>query len=462
MQKRNDRILTLFCCGLALWLAACPAPAAESLAWNKQSDKITADVRNITLMDLLERVALETGWQVFLEPGATHNPSAKFKDLPAGEALHMLLGKLNFALIPQSAAPSRLYVFSTAINNATQQIAPAQKKVVRAQPKRIGNELIVRLKPGGNIDEIAKALGAKVVGAIPEINAYRLKFEDDAAADAARDQLASNPAVTGVDYNYHVDRPEAAQGVISSTGLPSQLTLKSAGESSGLVVGIVDTAVQTLGGDLEKLIAKRISITGESALDGSEPIHGTTMLESILRGLQSVTGASSTSVQFVSVDVFGRNGTTTTFDVASGIVAAVNNGANWINVSLGSDGSSAVLQNIVQTVTDRGIPIFGAAGNAPTGDNVFPAAYEPVVAVTAINRGQIAPYANMADFVDVAAPGAGIVYYKNQPYFIQGTSVSTAYATGAAVGLAEKSGSSWQQVQPTFYNLFTVPSKTGP
>ena len=312
----------MICACLALWLAALPALAADSITWNKQSDKITADVRNIALMDLLERVASETGWQVFLEPGASHRPSAKFKDLAAGEALRMLLGNLNFALIPQSDAPSRLYVFSTAINNATQQINPGQKRAIKQLVKRVANELIVRLKPGQNIDEIAKALGAKVVGHIPEINAYRLQFEDAAAANAAKEQLASNPAVAEVDYNYYVDRPQPAQGVISSTGLPSQLTLKPSGDSSGLVVGIVDTGVQTLSGDLEKLIAKRISVAGESALDGSDPTHGTTMLESILRGLQSVTGSSSTSIQFVAVDVFGRGGTATNPFAGGGVVFA--------------------------------------------------------------------------------------------------------------------------------------------
>jgi thermitase len=446
-------------CCLFLWLAALAAPAADSFAWNKEKNLVSADVRGLELPVLLERVASDAGWQVFVEPGTEHKASAKFKDLASGEALRMLLGDLNFALIPQTNGNPRLYVFRTDLNNATQQISPVPARIARAKPIRVPNELIVRLKPGENIDELARALGAKVVGRIPELNAYRLQFEDAAATADAFASLNSNPSVASVDYNYYLDRPEPAQGVVSSSGLPAQLKLKPSVGSSGTVVGLVDTAVQTLGNELDKFITKRISIAGETTADNTSPLHGTTMFESILQGMQSA-GVTGTSATFVSVDVFGNNGTTTTFNVASGIVAAANNGANWINVSLGGSGGSAVLKDIVQSLADRGIAVFAAAGNEPTGEPVYPAAYPGVVAVTALTRGQLASYANMAPFVDVAAPGSGIVYYYNRPYFVQGTSVSTAFTTGAAVGLAEKNGASWSQVEPTLFKALAVPSAT--
>jgi thermitase len=457
MQNTSHQFLRFICAGLTVWLTVFSVFAAESLQWNKTNDTVTADVRGIGLTELLERVATETGWQVFVEPGTKHQPSAKFKDLASGDALQRLLGTLNFALVPQTNVPSRLYVFATAINNATQQIAPTKRKAGPSKPKRVPNELIVRLKPGENIDEIAKALGAKVIGKIPELNAYRLQFDDAIATTDAYADLQNNAAVDGVDFNYYLDRPDPAQGVISSTGLPGQLTLKPSSDSSGLVVGIVDTGVQSLGSDLDKLITKRFSVAGDSSLDNSTPAHGTTMFESILQGIQA-SGNGTTSAQFISVDVFGNNASTTTFDVATGIATAYNNGATWINVSLGGSGTSPVLQNIIQTLVDRGVAIFAAAGNEPTGQPVYPAAYAGVTAVTAVNKGQVASYANMAGFVDVGAPGSAIVYFNNTPYFVQGTSVSTAFTTGAAVGMAQKTGGSWTDIQPIIYKSLAVPA----
>ena len=63
------------------------------------------------------------------------------------------------------------------------------------------------MKPGakGKIDELAKSLGATIIGRMDGQNAYLLQFGDPAATLAAHDQLAANPNVAGLDYNYPVD-----------------------------------------------------------------------------------------------------------------------------------------------------------------------------------------------------------------------------------------------------------------
>jgi hypothetical protein len=64
---------------------------------------------------VLEKIAVAAGWHVYVEPGLERNVSAKFNGLPSGDALEMLLGNLSFALVPQTNAPARLYVFRTAM-----------------------------------------------------------------------------------------------------------------------------------------------------------------------------------------------------------------------------------------------------------------------------------------------------------------------------------------------------------
>lgn len=450
------RPTTLWLLGIGLSLAAgVAAPAGgNALVWNKANDRVDADVRGLGLTPLLEQIAADTGWQVFVEPGTTHTASSKFKDLPTGEALRRLLGKLNFALVPQTNASPRLYVFRTEMKMATRQV-----RAFREAPgaKRIPNELIVKLRPGADIHELARRLGAEVVGCIEKLNVCRLRFADAAAADTARELLALDSDVLAVDYNYSLERPLPPLTAASGGSAPLQLKLNPPDGDGQIVIGLIDTAFQSLCGDLNQFVRPPISVAGEVQLPPNVPTHATGMANMMLRSLQTTT-QGSTSVQIQPVDVYGPNATSSTYDVANGIVTAVNSGANVINLSLGSQGDSPFLQGVIQAVQDRGIPVIAAAGNEPVTTPFYPAAYPGVLAVTALDRGQIAPYANRGSFVDVAAPGAGVFCFNGQSYFITGTSASAAYASGVVAGTADANGVSPNAAAAQATQLLPVPN----
>ena len=445
---------------LALLLSV-PARAADTFNWDTNRNRVTADIKSGKLLPLLEQVASVTGWQIFLEPDTTCDVSAKFDRLPPGEALRLLLRDLNFALVPQTNAASRLYVFRTTMQKATQSVrAPRPSDSAQGKGKLIPNELIVRLKPGAKIDELAKLLGAKVLGRIDSLNAYRLQFEDQAAADAARQQLAANPDVTSVDNNYSFDRLPAPAGAQSSSlPPPPQLQLKPPPSDGRIIVGLVDTAVQSLGKDLDPFLLDTISVAGQAQPDPNNPTHGTSMAETILRSVAAMTKGSS-SVQILPVDVYGPSTSTTTFDVANGIASAVNAGANPINLSLGSEGDSPFLRSLVQDAASKGIVLIGAAGNSPVTTPYYPAAYPEVMAVTAVEQGQIASYANRGSFVSLGAPGTSIIYFNGQPYYVSGTSAAAAFTTGIAAGYRDATGNSTAQMQAFLRKNFGLKTTT--
>ena len=419
-----------------LLAAAIRLPAADSLVWT--TNRVDADIQSLELPELLAQVAASTGWQVYLEPGTTRTVSTKFKGLPPGEALRLMLGDLNFALVPQTNGNPRLLVFHTSQGNATVLIHAAKLNANAARTaKVIPNELVVRLKPGVNIDELAQRLGAKVIGRIDGLNAYLLQFEDQAAADAARAQLADNADVQNVDSNYVVDRPPSALNVNSASLPPVQLKLNPPDSSGKVIVGLVDTAVQPLGNDLDKFLSKSLSVVGDTSNDPNSPTHGTSMFENILRAASTAENGSS-SMQVISVDVYGSNPTTSTFNVAAGIAQAVNNGANIVNLSLGSPGDSQVLHDILQQAAQQGIIVFAAAGNDASPEPYFPAAYPEVTSVTAASApGQLASYANYGSFIKLMAPGTSLVYYGNNAWIVSGTSSATAFITGLTAGTAD-------------------------
>ncbi len=440
---------------LAVLPAVGGANAAETnlLAWNKAADRVSAELHGEALWPLLEDIAHQTGWHIFVEPDMTRNASTKFKDLPHDDALRMLLGNLNFAFEPQTNGPDFLYVFSTKRENATRPVL-----VTNAPPRMVANELLVKAKPGTDIEALAKMLGAKITGRNDKLGIYRLLFDDADATAAALGKLKGNSDVADVDYNYIYDAPPTPQPLPNAPVGPVSLTLHPPGDSGKLIVGLIDTPVQPLDGSLNDFLLKQISVTGDNYDLGADPTHGTAMAETILRAIQ-LAANGSTSAQILPVNVYSSGETTTSWDVALGIQAAVDNGATVLNLSLGGTGDSSVLDSVIQQAIAAGIPVFAAAGNQPVSTATYPAADPGVIAVTATQNGKIASYANYGGFVSLAFPGASVIYLGGTAYVVQGTSVSTATGTGVAVGNKSVLAWNWQQILAAMQNKFTVPKK---
>jgi hypothetical protein len=163
-----------------------------------------------------------------------------------------------------------------------------------------------------------------------------------------------------------------------------------------------------------------------------------TLLHSLSRLAEE--GGEST-VRVLPVDVYGTRPDASSFDIGLGIYAAMRNGAAIVNLSLGGDEPNPFIRDLIASGRQQGVVFLAAAGNAPVADPTFPAAYPEVIAVTALNRrGEIAPYANHGEFVDVAAPGSSYVTFHGQPYVVVGTSPATASASAMAAWIASSTG----------------------
>lgn len=431
MIVRFRQIIVAAAC---LFAALLPCSAADALRWDAARDRVDASVETWTVPQMLRRVAAATGWQIYLDPEITSRVPTKFTDKKQGEALKRLLGDYNYALVPETNGSSKFFVFRTTRAEATQAIEPI---VSKDSTNRIDNELVVTLKPGEKIEDLAKKLGAKIVGRSDGQNTYRLRFDDEPAADTARSSLEKDSAVESVDNNYYVARPESAQS-LGSSSKPLALIPKASPDGAYTVVGVVDSAVDAKGGGFADFILPGYETSGASA-DGT-PSHGTAMAEIILRSLSLSSDDKSTTVRLLPVNVFGENGEqTTTYDIAKGIYTAVNGGAMYVNLSLGGDGDSSYLYKTIKSAHDQGVQFYAAAGNSPTTSPTYPAAYDVVTSVTAGNRdGSIASYANRSPTVDVVAPGSAVVNYGNLQYRFDGTSTSTAIVSGQAAATADK------------------------
>jgi hypothetical protein len=448
---------------LLLLLVFAPAflrAANNSLNWQTASNSVTADIRGEALWPLLEDIAHQTGWHIFVEPGLDRKADVKFSQLTSGEALKKLLGNLNFAYVPKTNEANQLYVFATTMRAATMRINTAVTNKVTVA-KHVANELIVKVKPGTDIDALAKSLGAKVVGRNDKLGIYRLQFADEVAMEAALAQLKTNSSVEAVDYNYIYDAPPAPQAIANPPVGPPPLKFDAPkdGDPCNPIIGLVDTQVQTLGNGLDQFLMKPISVVGEVAPVTGTITHGSAMAGTIAYALSQSTGGH-TSVRILSVNAYASGDTTTTYDLLQGVVAAVTNGATVINISAGGTTDSPIFDSALQQYIAQGIIVFASAGNTPVNTPTYPAAVPGVNAVTALAApGQLAAYANYGSFVELALPGTSYVYLGNQGYVVQGTSPAAAYASGIAAGTKTVNCAGWPQIISAMTQKFPVPQK---
>jgi subtilisin family serine protease len=134
------------------------------------------------------------------------------------------------------------------------------------------------------------------------------------------------------------------------------------------------------------------------------------------------------------VKVLDSDGSGSMSDVASGIVWAVNNGADIINLSLGGPSNDPVVTDALNYAFGADVLVVASAGNDGTTELNYPAASPGVLSVTGTNitTRTLYPWAQRgATWVDVAAPGCNVVF-DTQPRDFCGTSSASPLVAGLA------------------------------
>ena len=113
-------------------------------------------------------------------------------------------------------------------------------------------------------------------------------------------------------------------------------------------------------------------------------------------------------------------------------------GAKIINLSLGVYQDSLLLRQAVSYAHEQGVLLVAAPGNDSYDRMSYPAAYENVLSVTAVDaRGSYALFPNQSADIDFAAPGVGILTAKEDTgtTFFSGTSAAAPFVSGTLASL---------------------------
>lgn len=197
------------------------------------------------------------------------------------------------------------------------------------------------------------------------------------------------------------------------------------------VVAVVDTGVDSDHPFLEgRVIPTRINTSSSGIRNDSEDDHGHgTRIAGII--------ADSTldNVYIKPYKVMDSWGKGTVITVAAGINCAVRDGVDVINVSIGFEENSEVLKMAIRNAEENDIVVTGAAGNDASDTIYYPASYDSVLKVTAVNEENVfTNFSTYGNGVDLAAPGSDIITTDIGGGYItvKGTSFASPFVAAAA------------------------------
>lgn len=133
--------------------------------------------------------------------------------------------------------------------------------------------------------------------------------------------------------------------------------------------------------------------------------------------------------------VLNNKGIGTLVSLAAGINCAVNDNVDVINISIGFEEESDILKAAVDNAEKNDILVIGAAGNDGTDTLYYPASYDNVVKVSAINESNIiSNFSTYGNGVDFAAPGIRIktTTLNGEYATVRGTSIATPFVSSIA------------------------------
>lgn len=144
-------------------------------------------------------------------------------------------------------------------------------------------------------------------------------------------------------------------------------------------------------------------------------------------------------IRLMSLRAIDQSGKSNSIDLSRAIEHAIRQKADVINCSWGGGRPTVALEQAFKKAQDSGAIIITSAGNDATDNDrypVFPAAFDGVISVGAINqKGQLSDFSNWGtQSVDVLAPGEEIwsTYLDQSWAYMSGTSMAAPMVTHLA------------------------------
>ncbi len=183
---------------------------------------------------------------------------------------------------------------------------------------------------------------------------------------------------------------------------------------------------------------------------GGSVYHGTHVAGTVAAAVNRQGGGGvAFESTLLPVRVLGEGGSGSSADLLAALqwVAGPTTGqrrADIVNLSLGGLPFIQSMQNAISAAADKGVIFVAAAGNSSTSTRSYPAAFDNVFSVSAVDGvGELASYSNFGSWIDLAAPGGdasrdgklvsstSVINGTEETYIgLQGTSMAAPHVSG--------------------------------
>jgi thermitase len=281
---------------------------------------------------------------------------------------------------------------------------------------------------GGRVVQTIPQIGVLVVlvhaGGVP--GAVSVYASDPATEFAEPDSVAQAFVIPDDPYfgsQWGLYKVEAPAAWDSTTG------------SNTIRIAVLDTGISTSHPDLAGKVVSSRNFTDDPTADDNNG-HGTHVAGIASAVTNNAVGIAGTdwNARLMNGKVLNQSGSGYYSWIASGITWAADNGAQVINLSLGGNSPSSTLQAAVDYAWSRGVLLACAAGNDGLTTPSYPAYYANCIAVGATTQSDSrASFSNYGTWVDVGAPGVGILSTVPGGYASwSGTPMATPHVAGLA------------------------------
>lgn len=265
-------------------------------------------------------------------------------------------------------------------------------------------------------------------------------FDLDAARRGVMEVVGKDRAEVDLDHLYTAGAPveQAKDGVFPRAALHFPADI----DSLPLRIGMIDSAVDVSHPSLERQeIQSKVFVKNGANLPN---FHGTA-IASIFTGESEGYRGIVPDAKLFSASVFEndpvRGEVASTISLVKALDWLIQASVDVVNISLAGP-PNRLLEAALQRAVQKDVLLLAAAGNGgPAAKPAYPAAYDSVVAVTAVNRGnKVFRLANRGSYLDLAAPGVDLIHARAGGGYAtsSGTSFAVPFAAAAAARLRHK------------------------
>jgi thermitase len=325
----------------------------------------------------------------------------------------------------------------------------------------IRGELLVKFRVGTTEEEIAqivKELHSQKLFTHPNVDFLRLATAPGRSVQDMCRLFQTLPQVEYAEPNYvarvqYVPNDPRYDEQWGPACIGAEQAWDRSRGNHDVIVAIIDTGVDMghpdLNGNVDRTIDYDFVNNDDDASDDFG--HGTHCAGIVAAEINNATGvAGLQQVRIMSVKVASSLGTATMADMIAGINWAVAHGARVLSMSLGSTSSSTGLQQACDNAYAAGAVVVAAAGNNGNSRPTYPAAYESVIGVSALETcTTLASFSSYGtENVELCAPGSHILStlptsflnmfllwlmgYSTSYDFMDGTSMACPHVSGVA------------------------------